>query len=309
MAASLGAMVDDDASFPLLPITSQLTMQRIADMRVGPRDVFVASFPKSGTTWMQQIVFQLVSASVDQDGAAHISSFAPFLEADRTWDGQTGRLAEPAASLHAALGWRGYNTHLLPRMLPQGPCKIIYVVRDPKDVATSMWHHFSHMAAEDGGYTGELSDFVDDWLAGRLAFGSWRSHIKAWMAVAQSDKRVLLCRYEDLVADLPTQVQRISEHLDIQLDAQRFSAVLPRLSFAWMKQHEEQFEPRSVRWVERGSGAFRFLRNGQVGDARNLLTPRMLALIDAATVPTIEQIEQLCARVQTTTAISSSCAV
>lgn len=285
-------MAADD--FPLLPITSEHTLRRIKAMICArPKCVFVASFPKSGTTWMQNIVYQLVSASVeDHAGSSHISSFTPFLEADRSWDG--AGFAEPAASLHRELGWCACNTHLLPAHLPAGDARIIYVLREPKDVVCSQWHHFAHMAPDDGGYTGELAAFVEDWLAGQLAFGAWRPHVEAWLAAARGDARVLLVRYEDLKADLPAQLGRIAKHLAIELDEERLrERVLPRLTFGWMKAHAAQFEPRSVRWVERRADEpFHFLRKGQVGDAPNLLLPGMLERVDAATAPTVARINE-----------------
>jgi hypothetical protein len=265
-------------------------MQRIQKMRVVARDVFIASFPKSGTTLTQQLVYQLISASaVAHDGLRHISDFSPFLEADRTWEADIPALAEPAASLHRELGWRAYNTHLLPSMLPVGEAKILYVLREPKDVCTSMWHHFSHMAPEDGGYPGSLEQFVTDWLAGSLAFGSWRAHVDAWLRAARTDERILLVRYEDLISALPAQVRRIRAHLCVQVDQSALEQrVLPRLPFSWMAAHAEQFEPRTVRWVSRNDDRepFRFLRRGNVGDASNLLDAALRGRIDAATALT-----------------------
>ena len=59
-----------------------------------------------------------------------------------------------------------------------------------------MWHHFSHMEAVDGGFTGGLGEFVDEWLAGRIAFGTWRAHVSKWLAAAERDSRALVLRYE-----------------------------------------------------------------------------------------------------------------
>jgi len=108
---------------------------------------------RQGTTWLQNVVYQLVTGGAELD---HISTFSPFLEADRTWaDG--GRVSDPAASHHQRLGWRAFNTHVLHAMLPASPAaRLVYVVREPSDACCSMWHHFSHMAPEDGGFTGSL---------------------------------------------------------------------------------------------------------------------------------------------------------
>ncbi|KAJ1627444.1 P-loop containing nucleoside triphosphate hydrolase protein [Pavlovales sp. CCMP2436] len=304
------------AGFPLLPITSAQTVRRIREMAVGPRDCFVASFPKSGTTWMQHIVYQLVCASAGRASGRHISEFSPFLEADRTWDGESASLedrayqplhnderedqalglelhrAQPASSLHRELGYRAFNTHFLPGMLPPGPAKIIYVLREALDVCTSQWHHFSHMDESDGGFTGDLTAFARDWLAGDLAFGAWAPHVEAWLSAAARDGRILLVHFEDLKTDLSAQLQRICAHLALEVTEAELAAVLPRLSFAWMKENSALFEPRSVRWVERGD-AFNFLRKGESGDAPNLLSEELLQRVREQTAATSQRLAEL----------------
>jgi hypothetical protein len=292
----------DEPTFPLLPITSALTIRRIHEMPTTARDVFIASFPKSGTTWMQNLVYQLVSAAASagaHDGLRHVSEFAPFLEADRSWAPDAPTLAEPAAALHRTLGWRACNTHLLPGMLPRGAAaRIVYVTREPKDVCTSQWHHFAHMAPDDGGFAGELPAFVDAWLAGALPFGAWRAHVDAWLdAAAAGDARILLVRYEDLKAQPARELERVAAHLGLRLPEPLARRALGRLDFAWMKRHARSFEPRTVRWVPRAGdqAPFSFLRRGQTGDAPNLLDAATRDRIDAATAPTAARVARVCA--------------
>ena len=91
-AAALGGTLADTATcalangeepMPLLPITSERTVALCAALPLREGDVFVASFPKSGTTWMQHIVHTL--ATDGQSPLAHVSDACPFFEADRTW--------------------------------------------------------------------------------------------------------------------------------------------------------------------------------------------------------------------------------
>ena len=258
---------DDDPPFPLLPITSASTLASIRAMDADARTVFVASYPKSGTTWVQNVVYQLIASAAELD---HISNYTPFLEADRTWTA-AGAVAEPAASNHARLGWRAFNTHLLPGMLPAAAAapahRIVYVVRDPADCCASMWHHFSHMAPDDGGFTGTQAEFVAQWSDGAIAFGTWRRHVGAWLAAAEADPRVLLLSYEAMKADLPACVARVAAHLGLAPSAELTARCLSRVDFAWMKAHEERFAPRSVAWLDKGDG-FSFVRRGEVGGAK-----------------------------------------
>jgi len=233
---------------------------------------------RQGTTWLQNVVYQLVTGGAELD---HISTFSPFLEADRTWaDG--GRVSDPAASHHQRLGWRAFNTHVLHAMLPASPAaRLVYVVREPSDACCSMWHHFSHMAPEDGGFTGSLEQFVTQWVAGEIAFGTWRRHVGSWLAAAAADPRVLLLRYEDMIADLAGCVARLSAHLGLGYSDAELGKLLPRMTFAWMKAHEAAFAPTSVALVDKGDG-FSFVRRGKVGGGKEDLTAAQREAIERA---------------------------
>lgn len=67
----------------LLPITGHKTVHNCRNLKVRPGDVFICSYPKSGTTWTQNIVYQLLSNGAELE---HIAEYAPFYCADRNWD-------------------------------------------------------------------------------------------------------------------------------------------------------------------------------------------------------------------------------
>ena len=114
---------------PLLPISSATTINACKSLPLRPTDVFICSYPKSGTTWTQHIVLTLLLASrrchpsPDDDeilsGYNHVSEYAPFFEIDAHWDHNRHCLIESIQRNHDALHQRVFNTHLRWEMLPK----------------------------------------------------------------------------------------------------------------------------------------------------------------------------------------------
>jgi len=268
------------APFPLLDIMSDAglnAMRRLAPS-VGQPDVFVCSYPKSGTTWMQHIVSTICVGGVKP--GEHVSDYTPFYDIDPHWDLQVPQISSSIQAKHAKIGRRMFNTHLRWEMMPTHlPARFVYVVRDGRDTCVSFYHHLSHQLKKDGSEPVETRDFGafhSDWIAGKMPFGSWADHLWSWDA-AKHDERVLLVRYEDLLTDLKANVARIASHLGVELSDTKMDEMLQRFSFNYMKEHRDLFEPVSVQWKDN----FAFLRKGEAKGGSDLYTPAMQSDYDA----------------------------
>ena len=204
--------------FPTLPITSEATLAACSALDVGDGDVFIASYPKSGTTWTQAIVSALVSGG---ERPRHVGDVAPFYEIDPHWrhdsdSGGSRYVGSPrAADAHARLGRRVFNTHLRHAMLPRGEgARIVYVVRDGADVCVSFFHHLASQRGDAGRYDKGLDEFWREWLRGELPYGRWSDHLASYAAAAAGDDpRVLVVSYEQLSSDLEGTARRIASHI------------------------------------------------------------------------------------------------
>lgn len=209
-------------------------------------DVFIATYPRSGTTWMQMILYQLTTDG-DMD-IPHINQHSPWFEHSRRWGRGFEMLPPP----------RVFKTHLLYDELPKGPCKYIYVARNGRDVAVSYYHLYrSHL-----GFRGTFDEFFDRFMAGKVDFGSWFDHVSNWWAQRDNPK-VLLLRYEDLLRDLGAGVRRIIGFCELDLEPERIPAILERCSFTFMKKHEDQFDHLTGELFEQGKRLRSFLRHGR----------------------------------------------
>jgi hypothetical protein len=228
-----------------------------------PDDIFIVTYPRSGTTWMQMILYQLTT-----DGNMdfpHINEYCPwFEESVRSAGGFEG---QPSPRL--------FKSHLSYRQIPKGPCKYVYIARDGKDVAVSYFHFFrSHF-----GFRGTFDEFFDLFLRGKVKGGSWFEHVKGWWH-HRNDPNMLFLRYEDLLHDLESCVRRIIAFCDLEIDSARFPTILERCSFAFMKAHESKFDYRlGVLW-EQGVQWNAFIRQGRAGAWKGTLSPQQAARFD-----------------------------
>lgn len=200
----------DFPPMPLLPISSPLTIDACKSMPLRSSDIFICSYPKSGTTWTQHIVLtlllaekryrSLIDAKASDEATSsnldynHVSDFAPFFEIDAHWDHKENSLTQSVVQNHNNLNRRVFNTHLRWEMLPKSAqhdrrtssvvsdtykrpsCgKFIYVTRNLLDVCASFYHHLSNQ--KEGTYEHDFATFFRDWMNGIIAFGSPLHHL------------------------------------------------------------------------------------------------------------------------------------
>src|ERR1700730_11895985 len=152
------------------------------NMAVLPDDTFLVSYPKSGNTWTRFLVGNLVHPETTAD-FSNINIIIPDPEA--LSKNQMRRMPRP----------RIIKSHQYfdPRYK-----KVIYIVRDPRDVALSQYHFHRKrkLIADDSPF----ETFVARFIAGETSpYGSWGENVSSWLATRQNDSGFLLLRYEDMM--------------------------------------------------------------------------------------------------------------
>jgi hypothetical protein len=228
------------------------------ELDVRPSDVFISSYPRSGTTLTQWILYLL--SHEEQPEPPHLTKVSPWFERSLA----IGELS--AADLARFSSPRVFKSHLPREWLPNG-ARYIYVERDGLDVLISYFHFYRAYL----GFNRSLDDFYERFMEGSLQYGSWFEHVAGWHEHA-ADPDVLILRYEDLLANRRDAIDGIVEFLGWGCDEQTVNRAVTESSFDAMKRRESVFDHATALLLERGVQPASFLRSGQTGRGAAALT-------------------------------------
>lgn len=162
--------------------------QEFEDMEVRDDDIFIATYPKSGTHWMQEIVHLiLVDGHVEKLGRDHRNIVAELSEARSPDD--TDRVGPTLRKFKDLPSPRVITTHLecelLPKQSREKKNKIIYVLRHPKDVIVSFYNftlmYMSMAENRQVEHTRKMFDgFFDDQIGGGAEYGDWFDNVNSY---------------------------------------------------------------------------------------------------------------------------------
>lgn len=227
-------------------------------------DVFVVTYPKSGTTWTQMICYQLLTPG-DIEQLPHIEMYAPHWEQDFVFGP-----AHPRMIQHRP---RVFKTHMGYKYLPKVNARYLYVLRNGMDVAISFYHHHCNFL----GYRGSFEDFWPQFLSGELPrFGSWFEHVQDFVK-NKHNLNLLVVRYEDLKHDLEGQIRNIAKFLDVKLSEEAFQRATNNCSFEYMKKHQDKFDLATAKRMKQGMEKGRFIRQGKSGGWQQTLDAAKIA--------------------------------
>ncbi|XP_027145375.1 sulfotransferase family cytosolic 2B member 1 isoform X2 [Larimichthys crocea] len=164
------------------------------------------------------------------------------------------------------------STHFQYAMMPPSfseiKPKVIYVMRNPKDVFTSSFHFYGMTSFLVK--PGPQSEFLHKFLDGKVMFGSWFDHVKSWLNAEDKD-RIMYISYEEMIMDLKDSVARIAQFLEKPLDTEVMEKIADRCLFKNMKQNKMS-NYSTVPRVFMDQTKSEFLRKGIAGDWKNQLT-------------------------------------
>ncbi|XP_075035078.1 sulfotransferase 1C1-like [Mixophyes fleayi] len=223
-------------------------------------DIVVASYPKSGTTWTQEILDMILQdGSIEKSMRAPCFVRVPFLEMAYT-------SLEVANSMPSP---RLLKTHLPVHLMPpsfwEKNVKIVYVARNPKDCMVS--YYYFHKMDNTMPDPGTWENFFSMFLSGNVSWGSWFDHVIGWWK-SQDKHQILYVFYEDMIEDPQREIQRVMTFLGKDLSEEALQKIQHHTSFSSMKVNP------MVNYGVLPTSLFdtsisTFMRKGTVGDWKN----------------------------------------
>ncbi|XP_053117515.1 sulfotransferase 1B1-like [Hemicordylus capensis] len=270
--------------FPLnlvhgIPLMEPIAQQwaPIENFEARPDDLLISTYPKAGTTWMQEIVYLvLVGGDVEKAKQTPLHVRIPFLEIC-----SPPPLPSGVDKLLNAPSPRVIKTHLPFQLVPKSfwekNCKMIYVARNAKDNLVS-YYFFDQMnltQPDPGPWDGYVTKFME----GTVPWGSWYDHVRRYWD-EKENHRILYLFYEDMKEDLAREVQRVMDFLEVDLPEDVVQKIVHHTTFEVMKDNpmaNYDTVPNTIFDKTKGT----FMRKGEVGDWKNYFTVAQRETFDA----------------------------
>lgn len=247
------------------------------DFKFREDDIIISTYAKSGTTWMQQIVSQLIFNG--QEGL-EVAEMSPWI--DLRVPPKQVKIPAVEAQEHR----RFIKTHLPVDALVFSPkAKYLYIGRDGRDVLWSLYNH--HITANNIWYEAlndtpglvgpkigkpldSIVDYYHEWLDkdGYPWWSMWEN-VNSWWEIKDLPN-VMFVHFAKLKEDMPGMIRRIASFLDISIDESKWNDILKHCSFDYMKDNATKSVPLGGAFWD--GGAKTFIHKGTNGRWREVLT-------------------------------------
>uniref|UniRef100_A0A182JPP8 Sulfotransferase domain-containing protein n=1 Tax=Anopheles christyi TaxID=43041 RepID=A0A182JPP8_9DIPT len=257
--------------------------QELLEAEVYPDDVWVISYPKSGTTWAQEMVWLICNdLNFEAARADSLATRFPFLEVSVIH-------SVPISSFEKAKNTprpRFIKSHLPVSMLPKRywevKPKTIYIRRNPKSVAVSYFYHSQGIH-----YRGSIDTFVRSFAREHQFYSPYHAHVIEYHELQDCDN-ILHLSFEEMKHYLPSVVKKVCEFFGKSYSKSELDLLYQHLSFKSMRDNPTV----NYRNPNAPASEEQFIRKGEAEGWKKELTPEQIELLDQWTKENVPNLEQ-----------------
>ncbi|KAJ8299466.1 hypothetical protein KUTeg_023526 [Tegillarca granosa] len=261
----------------------RINVQRVRKMKAREDDVLICAFAKAGTHWSWEITQMLLKGKAEYSKKTKESAMLEFHIPDEFDDWPSPRVF----NTH-------YELHNIPKEMIDKKCKIIYIQRNPKDVAVSMYHFVKNVISPE--FAGSWNDYFYMFLNDVHIYNNWFTSTLLWEKALENnpDLNVLPLFYEDLKEDPIREITKMAKFLNVSCTADFIAEIADKCSFKKMKEGDKENRKDELQKMakfiddkmvptenptEKISNVF--YRKGDVGDWKNWFTVAQEEIFDA----------------------------
>ncbi|MTJ11409.1 sulfotransferase domain-containing protein [Anabaena sp. UHCC 0187] len=225
-------------------------------------DVYLVSYPRSGNTWMRVIMAELVYGK-SGESIEDIQYYVPDIHR-KTY-------AKDVINSEFNL-IKSHHLYRRDHKEVKTYKKIIYIIRDPRDVVVSYYKYLKNLR----GYPLGFDEFILNWISGRIWPCSWQEHINSWIGLGNQNSGIELeiLRYEDLLVNPEPELLKLGKILGIQITSEDVQRAIQAAAVDKMRAKESKGMPEHER-----SDKFQFIGEATTKQWSKKLTSDQLNLI------------------------------
>ena len=236
-------------------------------MTVRPDDLFIVSYPKSGNTWTR------------------------FLLGNLIYEDEPVTFRNVETRIPSIYIFSDRQLLRLPRVFKSHDCfdpryrKVIYIVRDPRDVTVSAYHYSIKVKLLPD--TCPIEEFVPLFMSGTFGsglladprWGSWYDNVASWLAM-RHNRKFLLLRYEDMLEDASRELKKVADFLGINASPERIARAVA-LSSADRMREMEKTQSKDWQLTKETRQDKPFVRKARAGGWKSEMPPAATARLEA----------------------------